>query len=117
MTDISDQGAISGNTFFDSKMAKKGYALNKMCYSFNDAVHRDEFVADEEAYYEKYKLTTAQKDVVRNRDVLGMLEQGGSIYYLAKLAVILGLDVQDVGALQTGMSLEDFNAKLVKAGE
>lgn len=117
MTDISDQGAIQGTTFFDSKMAKKGYALNKMCYSFNKAENREAFVANEEAYYDQYGLNDAQKEVVRNRDVLGMLREGGSIYYLAKLAGILGLDVQDVGALQTGMSVEEFKEMLVKAGD
>ena len=28
--------AIPGTTPFDGTMARKGYALNKMCFSFND---------------------------------------------------------------------------------
>ena len=43
-----------------------------------------------------------------------MLEAGGNVYYLAKLAGILGLNVQDLGALQTGMALEDFKAGLMR---
>lgn len=54
---------------------------------------------------------------MRERDVLGMLRAGGHIYYLAKLAGILGLDVQDVGALQTGKTVEEFKAMLVAEGE
>ena len=42
-----------------------------------------------------------------------MIEAGGNIYYLAKLAGIYGLNVQDVGALQTGMSVDDFKAMLL----
>jgi protocatechuate 4,5-dioxygenase alpha chain len=38
------------------------------------------------------------------------------VYYLAKFAGILGLDVQDIGAQQTGMTKEAFMAKLVAAG-
>jgi protocatechuate 4,5-dioxygenase alpha chain len=53
---------------------------------------------------------------VRERDVLKLLAAGGNIYYLAKLAGIFGLNVQDIGAQQTGMSVEDFKAKLVAAG-
>jgi len=54
---------------------------------------------------------------VRRRDVLAMLEAGGNVYYLAKLAGILGLNVQDLGALQTGKSLEEFKAALLAKGE
>jgi hypothetical protein len=35
------------------------------------------------------------------------------VYYLAKFAGILGLDVQDMGAAQTGMSKDAFKAMLV----
>ena len=38
------------------------------------------------------------------------------VYYLAKFAGIFGLNVQDIGAQQTGMSIEAFKAKLKAAG-
>jgi protocatechuate 4,5-dioxygenase alpha chain len=47
--------------------------------------------------------------------VLGLLAAGGNVYYLAKFAGILGLDVQDLGAAQTGMTKEAFKAKLREA--
>lgn len=99
---------IPGTTVFDGKMAMKGYPLNKMCYSFNKKENRDAFVADEEAYMEKYGLTEAQKQAVRDRDILKMIEEGGNIYYLAKFAGIFKLSVQDVGGLQTGRTTEEF---------
>ena len=45
---------IPGTYMFDGKAAMKGYALNKMCYSFNSKENRDEFVKDEDAYCTKY---------------------------------------------------------------
>jgi protocatechuate 4,5-dioxygenase alpha chain len=45
-----------------------------------------------------------------------MIIEGGNIYYLAKLAGILGLNVQDIGAQQTGVSVKAFKAKLEAAG-
>jgi protocatechuate 4,5-dioxygenase, alpha chain len=48
--------------------------------------------------------------------VLAMIAAGGNIYYLAKLAGIFGLNVQDVGAQQTGLTVEAFKAKLLAAG-
>ena len=32
---------IWGTSIFDGAAARRGYALNKMCYSFNDAANRD----------------------------------------------------------------------------
>jgi protocatechuate 4,5-dioxygenase alpha chain len=108
---------IYGTEPFDGDLAMRGYALNAMCYSFNTQANRDMFVADEEAYMAAFNLTDEQKDAVRARDVLAMLSAGGNVYYLAKLAGILGLNVQDLGALQTGMSLDDFKAALLAQGE
>jgi protocatechuate 4,5-dioxygenase alpha chain len=110
-------GVIPGTPIFDGTEAQKGYALNKMCYSFNDAAAREEFLRDEDAYCEKFGLSAAQRAAVRKRNVLDLIASGGNIYYLAKFAGIFGWDVQDVGAQQTGMSVEDFKAMLVEAGE
>jgi protocatechuate 4,5-dioxygenase alpha chain len=44
------------------------------------------------------------------------VRDGGNVYYLAKLAGIFGLGVQDIGAQQTGVSVAEFRAKLEAAG-
>ena len=106
---------IPGTTLFDGAQAIKGYALNKMCFSFNDAASRDEFLRDEDAYCAKYGLNDEQRAAIRDRNVLDLLRAGGNVYYLAKFAGIFGLDVQDIGAQQTGMTKEEFKAKLVAA--
>ena len=107
---------IAGTTIFDGQEARKGYALNKMCYSFNEARNRSAFLADEDAYCASFGLTEQQRRAVRDRNVLAMIAAGGNIYYLAKFAGIFGLDVQDVGAQQTGMTKDAFKAKLAAAG-
>jgi protocatechuate 4,5-dioxygenase alpha chain len=108
---------IWGTTLFDGRAAQRGYALNKMCYSFNDAANRAAFLRDEDEYCARYGLDAAQRDAVRRRDVLAMIAAGGNIYYLAKLAGIFGLNVQDVGAQQTGRSVEEFREFLRAAGD
>jgi protocatechuate 4,5-dioxygenase alpha chain len=107
---------IPGTTIFDSDCAARGYALNKMCFSFNDAANRAAFLADEDAYCAKYGLNEQQKAAIKRRNVLDLIAAGGNVYYLAKFAGIFGLSVQDVGAQQTGMSVEEFKAKLLAAG-
>jgi len=108
---------IPGTTLFDSEQAKAGYPLNKMCFSFNEAANRAAFLADEDAYCERYGLTSRQRDAVRSRNVLQLIAAGGNIYYLGKLAILLGLTVQDIGAQQTGMSLDAFKDMLKNAGD
>lgn len=49
--------------------------------------------------------------------MLKLLARGGNVYDLANFAGLLGLDVQDLGALQTGMSKEEFKARLVCQNE
>ena len=99
---------IPGTTIFDGRQAMKGYNLNKMCYDFNQKANRDGFAADEEGWMEKYGLNDEQKEAIRSRNVLAMIEAGGNIYYLAKLAGIFKLSVQDVGGLQTGRTTDEF---------
>ena len=41
--------AIPGTTLFDETQAMKGYALNRMCFSFNSAENRAAFLTDEDA--------------------------------------------------------------------
>lgn len=106
---------IPGTTLFDGDQAQKGYALNKMCFSFNDQANREAFQADEEGYMQRFGLNAQQAEAIRSRHVLGLIAAGGNVYYLAKFAGILGLDVQDLGALQTGMTKEAFKAKLLAA--
>ncbi len=112
---MSKPPPIPGTVIFDGEQAMKGYALNKMCFSFNEAANREAFLADEDAYCARYGLNPQQREAVRARNVLQLIAAGGNAYYLAKFAGIFGLDMQDIGAQQTGMSKEQFQARLVAA--
>jgi protocatechuate 4,5-dioxygenase alpha chain len=116
MTATRHKPQIPGTVIFDGDQARKGYALNRMCYSFNDAASREAFLKDEDAYCAAYGLNAQQREAIRQRNVLALIAAGGNAYYLAKFAGIFGLDMQDIGAQQTGMTKEAFQAKLVAAG-
>lgn len=113
---MDDHFDIPGTPVFDGAQARRGYALNKMCYSFNEEENRRAFLADEEGYMQRYGLNEQQKDAIRHRNVLELIAAGGNVYYLAKFAGIFGLGVQDIGAQQTGMTLEAFKDMLVAQG-
>jgi Aromatic-ring-opening dioxygenase LigAB, LigA subunit. len=47
MNSVRQKREIPGTAIFDGDQARKGYALNKMCFSFNSAANREEFLRDE----------------------------------------------------------------------
>lgn len=104
---------IPGTSIFDGDAASRGYALNAMCFSFNDPANRASFRADETGYCARFGLTREQRQAVADRNVLQMIAAGGNIYYLAKLAGIFGLSVQDIGAQQTNTTVDAFKARLL----
>mgnify|MGYP003954136275 CR=1 FL=1 len=112
---MSKPAPIPGTVIFDGEQAMKGYALNKMCFSFNEAANRQAFLADEDGYCAAYGLNAQQRAAIAARNVLQLIAAGGNAYYLAKFAGIFGLDMQDIGAQQTGVSKAEFQAKLLAA--
>ena len=87
------------------------YADSVLSRLQDEVTRRQELLADG-----GYASITEQREAVRSRNVLKLLAAGGNVYYLAKLAGIFGLNVQDIGAQQTGMSVDAFKAKLEAAG-
>ncbi len=116
-TKKSEYDEIPGTIVFDGRQAMKGLALNKMCYSFNSAENREIYLRNEDAYCDKFHLTDEQRQAIKERNVLALLRAGGNIYYLAKWGGIFGLNVQQIGAQQTGMTEEAFTEMLARAGK
>ncbi|MBP2326961.1 protocatechuate 4,5-dioxygenase alpha chain [Kibdelosporangium banguiense] len=103
------------NYVLDLENNRRGYALNRMFGSFRHAENRDEFAADEAAYCDHYGLTSEQKKVVLQRDWIGMLDLGASIFYSFKLATMDRKSMQYLGGVFTGMTAEQF-AEALQAG-
>jgi protocatechuate 4,5-dioxygenase alpha subunit len=81
MMDLKERAEMG---IFDSESARKGYALNKMCYSFNQEPARTEFLADEMAYCRKFGLNEQQMAAIRSRKKTDFVMAGGSLYYYGK---------------------------------
>ena len=115
--DSHDYGSIPGTYVFDGRQSHRGYALNKMCMSFNRKENRERFQEDEAAYCRRYGLSEEQTEAVLQRDWLRLVQLGGNFYYLAKLAIPLGCSVQEASAQMRGMPLDEYKAMLLRAGE
>jgi protocatechuate 4,5-dioxygenase, alpha chain len=102
---------VAGTLVFTGERSHAGYRLNRMAMSLTDAANRAAFVADEAGYLQGMGLNDAEVDLVRRRDWKGMIEAGGSIYLIIKIAGALGVALYDVGAQTAGMTPEQFMAK------
>jgi protocatechuate 4,5-dioxygenase, alpha chain len=101
---------------FDGQTSRRGYRMNKMFMSLRDAPARERFLADEAGYCEEFGLTPEQKKAVVERDWQAMLDLGGSIFYVYKLAMMDGRSMQYLGGVFTGMTEEEFVAALRAGG-
>ena len=107
---------IPGTYVFDGRRSRQGYALNMFCMSLNANANRDALRSDPAAYLDRFALTAAQREAVESRDWLRMLELGGNIYYMYKLAAFDGMTFQQLASKQTGMTEDDYVQMMLSGG-
>ena len=107
---------IPGTRVYTAKRARKGYHLNQFAMSLMKPENRDEFRADEAAYLDKWELTAEQKAAVLARDYNAMLDEGGNIYFMAKLFSTDGKSFQFAAGSMTGMSQEEYAQMMINGG-
>ena len=107
---------IPGTRVYTAKRARAGYHLNQFAMSLMKPENRERFKADEAAYLGEWQLTTAQRAAVLARDYNAMLDEGGNIYFLAKLFFTDGQSFLQAVGTMTGMSPEDYQAMMIAGG-
>jgi protocatechuate 4,5-dioxygenase alpha chain len=112
----SDYDDIPGTVVFDAHKARQGYHLNMFCMSLMKPENRAAFKANERAYLDKWPMTEEQKQMVLNRDWNGMLQLGGNIYFTSKIAATDGLSFQQIAAIMTGSTQEQYAQMMIKGG-
>ena len=107
---------IPGTYVFDADKSREGYHLNMFCISLRLQKNRDAMTDDPEAYMSNYPMTEAQKQAVRDRDWNGLLALGGNIYYTSKLAAFDKINFQDLAAMMTGVTRDEYRDMMLNGG-
>ena len=107
---------LPGTPIFDGDSSRRGLRKNKLFMSLRDAANRERFLADEAAYCRSFGLSPEQQQAVLDRDWQAMIDLGGSIFYVYKLAMMDGRSMQYLGGVFTGMGEEDFLAAMRAGG-
>jgi len=107
---------LPGTPVFDGQTSRRGFRMNKLFMSLRSAENRERFLADEAAYCQEYGLSAEQQQAVLDRDWQAMIDLGGSIFYVYKLAMMDGRSMQYLGGVFTGMTEEEFVAAMRSGG-
>ncbi len=107
---------IPGTRVYTAKRARKGYHMNQFAMSLMKPENREEFKKDEAAYLDKWQLTPEQKAAILARDYNAMLDEGGNIYFLAKLFSTDGKSFQFAAGSMTGMTQEEYAQMMINGG-
>ena len=117
MTDKpKDYEDLPGTWVFDAQRARKGYHLNTFFMSLMKEKNRQAFLADEAVYLNQFKVSDAQRDAVLKREWNAMLELGGVVYCLAKLAFTDQHSYQHMAAEMTGMTEQEYVDMMLAGG-
>jgi protocatechuate 4,5-dioxygenase alpha chain len=111
-----DYDDIPGTFIFDAERSREGYHLNMFCMSLMKEANRKAFKANEAEYLKRFPMTAQQRDAILRRDWNQMLELGGNIYFTAKLGATDGLSFQQVAAIMTGSTQQDYAAMMLAGG-
>ncbi len=105
---IPDRQAIPDTPLFDRAGSIRGYRINKMAMALGQPANREAFKANEEAYLDRFGLTTEEKAAVIQRDWHEMMRLGGNLFFILKIAAVDPTPITQIGAAQAGMSHDDF---------
>ena len=65
--------------------------INSVLHDLVIPEHRQAFLADPEALFEKFGLTDQERDLIRRRDWRGLIRYGAIFFMLEKLAAVVGV--------------------------
>ena len=107
---------IPGTRVFTASRARQGYHLNQFCMSLMTPENRARFKANERTYLDEWPMTETQKQAVLTRDYNAAIDEGGNIYFLAKVFFTDEISFLQAVGTMTGMTPESYQAMMVAGG-
>lgn len=99
---------LEGSYPFTLARSVKGFRINRFLHSLIDPAVRSRFQQDEEATLQAADLSDEERDLIRQRDWIGMIRYGVIFFMLEKLGAVTGVGNIHIYAAMKGMSVEDF---------
>jgi protocatechuate 4,5-dioxygenase alpha chain len=97
-----------GTYIYTGEMASKGYKLTRFGLSLRKPENREKFLADEAGYMRDAGLSDVEIALVRARDWTGLIQAGGHLQAMLKVAATVGQNLWHIGAHNAGMEVEEL---------
>ncbi len=101
---------IEGTYVFDLKTSYRTMRLNRFLWNMIGAAWRGRFDSDPEGLMTESGLSETEKELVRRRDWLGLIQHGANFFVLEKFARVSKKSNLEVYAEFRGETLEEFLA-------
>lgn len=102
--DLDEPGTI----LFTAERAYQGRHLTACCLSLREEANRKEFLADPEAYMDRFGLTDDEKKLILTRNYTELLRRGAHLQSVLKVAATYGGNLFDIGAHNVGCTVEEL---------
>ena len=99
---------LSGTYPFDLRASYRARKLNRFLWNLRLNEWRDRFLANEDQAGRDAGLSDFERDLVRRRDWLGMIQYGVCFFVIEKIARVVKVTNLEMYAIMRGESFEDF---------
>lgn len=105
---VTGMQEIGGTYVFDLRTSNRALRLNRFLWNMIRAPWRDRYLADAEALMDEAGLSDPEKDLIRARDWLGLVQYGANFFVIEKFARVVRTTNLQVYAIMRGETFEDF---------
>jgi protocatechuate 4,5-dioxygenase alpha chain len=95
-----------GTLVYSAELALRGHQLNRFALTLRSPACRQLFLADETRYMQSAGLSSKEQAMVRDRDWTGLLQAGGHLQAILKIAATVGQHLWHIGAHNAGTDPE-----------
>lgn len=92
-----------GTYWFDGARSTRGFRLNRFALSLKKPSNRAVFTRDERGYLSAFGLPADQVTLVLARDWTGLIQAGGHLQAILKIAATVGQNIYHIGAHHCGV--------------
>lgn len=90
-----------------------GESINRLCSSLDDPDEQRRFYVNEDAYCLRFGLNKDERQAIKDRDFLTLIDLGGHVLHLDKLAALAGMSTIEAIRQRTGVSIDALIGKLL----
>ena len=99
-----------GTLVYSSELALRGHTLNRFALSLRSPACRQTFLADEKHYMSSCGLSPQEQTMVVDRDWTALLQAGGHLQAILKIAATVGQHLWHIGAHNAGTDADTMRA-------